>query len=297
MLDRAEGRSVAAGDDDRGNHRGTQQARLEEFQDARTLQLARLLLLCPQRRLGQERADDHQRNGGDQAGDQRVPPGFVAAVDGREGLSVGHGKVIRAGHHEPADRTECLRPAQRGLALLGRREEFGEPGDRGDELDGDSDERGAAEEQQHFRARREARRPGGKAVQQDAPHQDRTPPQAVGQPPPEQAEYAAEYSRNVEEQADPLIELRRPRPDVRQLQQSRTNDQRQHQEFIDVERKAQRCDAADQPLRSGEFGQLVAQLETPSMSVAARAFRQRTSESARIPPQPSLRNGRAQPPE
>ena len=90
----------------------------------------------------------HQRQGGDDARDQRVAPRRVAPVDRGQRLREVDGEEVGAGHHQAADRREGLGPAQHGLAPPGVGEQLGQPRHRGHELDAHADEGGAAEEEQ-----------------------------------------------------------------------------------------------------------------------------------------------------
>ena len=105
-------------------------------------QRARRLLLLPHRRFGQERADEDQGDGGDDAGDQRVTPRLVPAHNRGQGFGVRDHQGVSRADHEPAGGGEGLGVAEGLLALVGVGEQLGQPGDGGDELDADADERG-----------------------------------------------------------------------------------------------------------------------------------------------------------
>ena len=115
------------------------------------LQRAGLFLPLPGRRFRQERADDHQRDGGNQSGNERIAPGFMHAVDGGQGIGVVHRKVVSPRDEQAPYGGESLGPAEDRFTLIAVREQFGEPGDGGDKFDTDADERRHAEEQQHLR--------------------------------------------------------------------------------------------------------------------------------------------------
>ena len=167
------------------------------------LQRAGGLLLAPHRRLRQERADDDQRDRGNQPGHQRVAPRLVAASDGGKARGVGDGVVIRAGHHQAAERSERLRVADDRLAALRIGEELRQPRDRRDELDADADERADAPEEQLVDRGREAGGERREGVEQDAPGQHAPAPETIGQVAAEQPEDAAEDRRPVEQVARP----------------------------------------------------------------------------------------------
>ena len=229
---------------------------LEDRAQARALERARLLLLLPRGRLGQERPDQDQRQRGDDAGDERVAPGLVPATDLRQRVRVVDRQVVGARDQQPSDRREGLRPAQHRLAPLGVREQLGDPRHRGHELHRDAHEGGAAEEEQHLRRGGEAGGERRERVEQDAPHQHAAPPEEVGQVAAEQAEGPSRERRHPEQPADPGVELGAARRRAEQLQQRRPRDQRQHQQLVDVEGEAEGGDEADQPLGEGQRAEL-----------------------------------------
>ena len=94
----------------------------------------------------------------------------------------------------------------------------------------------------------EAREKRGERVDQDAVGQHAPAAEPVGEIAAEQPEDAAGERRNVEQPADPHLKLRRSGRGARQLQQRGPHDERQHQDFVDVEREADGGDGADQPL-------------------------------------------------
>ena len=106
----------------------------------------------------------------------------------------------------------------------------------------------AAQDQQHLDRGREPGQERRERVDQDAVGQHAAAAEAVGQVAAEQAEDAAGERRDVEQPPDPHLELGRAGHGAGQLEQRRPHDQRQHQEFVDVEREADRGDGADQPL-------------------------------------------------
>src|SRR5262245_5032291 len=67
LLNRAESSAQAACEHRRGNQRRLSEFGVEQFGDTRTFQRAFGLLLPPNRRFGKKRADDDQRNRGNQA--------------------------------------------------------------------------------------------------------------------------------------------------------------------------------------------------------------------------------------
>ncbi len=130
---------------------------------------ARLLLLLPHRRLRQERPDEDQRDGRDDARNERVAPRLMATPDERQRLGVGDDQVVHAGDHQAADRAERLRVADHAFAHLRVGKQLRQPRHRGHELHADADERAAAPEQQPFDGRRVAGRQRREGVEQDAP--------------------------------------------------------------------------------------------------------------------------------
>ncbi len=74
LLDRAERRAVGHRKHQRRHDRRPAELGREERRDARTLERACRLLLLPDRRLGQERTDEDERNRGNHAGHERVAP-------------------------------------------------------------------------------------------------------------------------------------------------------------------------------------------------------------------------------
>src|SRR6266851_1804371 len=99
-----------------------------------------------------------------------------------------------------------------------------------------------------------ARGERGKGVDQDAPKQDAPAAKEVRQVTSEQAESATNYSREVEKQSDPKIELWIPRLEIPQYSQCGTQNNRQDNEFIEIECKAEGGDSADEPLDRCQAG-------------------------------------------
>jgi hypothetical protein len=98
----------------------------------------------------------------------------------------------------------------------------------------------------------QSRRQSRKGVQQDAPHQHAAAAQAVGKISAQQAEDAARHRGDVEQQAHPVIEVRRARLHLGDLHQGRPHDQRQDQQGVGIEREADGGHGADDPLHWGE---------------------------------------------
>ena len=212
-------------------------------------------LLVPDRRLRQKRPDEDERDRRDDAGHQRVSPrrvrignGGAEGRNGRQACGVRHREPVRRRHEQTAERRERLRVAEHFLAPLRFREQLGEPGHRRHEFDAHADEHETPKDEQHLDRGREARYEGGDGVDQDAVGQHAPPSEAIGQIPAEQAEDTAGKRGDVEHPPDPHLILGRSRHRARQLQQGRTDNERQHQDFVDVEGEADRGNRADQPL-------------------------------------------------
>jgi hypothetical protein len=152
------------------------------------------------RAFGQEGPDDDERQRRDHAGNERVAPGGVVAVDGRQGTGELNGEEVGPGDQKSAERGERLGVAKHGFPALGIGEEFGKPGDRGNKLNADADERGGAQEQQHRQRGREPGGEGREGVQQDRPDEDAAAAEAVRQVAAIEAEQAAGDGGNPEQQ-------------------------------------------------------------------------------------------------
>ena len=91
-------------------------------------------------------------------------------------------------------------------------------------------------------------------INQDAVGQHAPPAEPIGEIPAEQAENASRKRRDVEQPAHPHLKLRRAGRRACQLQQRRPDDERQHQDFVDVEGESDGGDGADQPLHGRQPG-------------------------------------------
>ncbi len=89
-------------------------------------------------------------------------------------------------------------------------------------------------------------------IEQDAPDQHATAAEAIGEIPAKQAERAADNRGDPEEQPDPVIELGRSGPRAGQLADRRSDDERGHQDFVDVECETEGGNGADQPLHGSQ---------------------------------------------
>ena len=252
LLDGAEGRAVGEREHQRRHDGRAAKLRREQRGNRRPPQRARRLLLQPGRRFRQERPDQDQRQRRNDAGDQRVAPWRVAAGDRGQRRAVGHRDVIGAGDHEAADRRERLRVAEGLFTLPGVGEDLRDPRDGRHELDEHADVGRRAEEQQHPDVGGEARGHRGERVDQDAPHQHAAPAEAVGQVAADQPERAADQRRDPEEHADPEIEAGRARLGAGQLADRGSDDERRHEDFVDVEGEPEGGNGADQPLQGGQ---------------------------------------------
>ena len=234
----------------------------EQRHDAGPLERPRGALALPGRRLRQERADDDERDGRDDAGHHRIAPRGVRLGDRsaedraqrRQRGSERYADAVDGRDEQSAERRKGLRVAKRRLAALGIGEQLRDPGDGGDELDADADEHEATKEEQHLDRRREPGQERGERIEKDAERQDAPAPEQIGQIPAEQTEDPAGERRNIEQPPDPHLVLGRSRRGADELQQRRPDDERQHQDLVDVEREADRGDRADQPLGWRESG-------------------------------------------
>src|SRR4029450_8370179 len=89
-------------------------------------------------------------------------------------------------------------------------------------------------------------------VEQDAPYEHAPSPEAIGEVAAEQAEGAAEDRRHPEEHPDPEIEIGHARLVAGELADGGPDDERGHQDFVDVEGEAESGNGADQPLQGSE---------------------------------------------
>ena len=208
--------------------------------------------LQPGRRLRQEWTDDDERQRGNDAGDQRVAPRRVAAGNRGQRRAVGDCDVVGAGDQQAADRRERLRVAEGLFTLPGVGEDLGDPRHRRHELDEHADVGGRAEEQQHPDVGGEAGGHRRERIDQNAPHQHAAPAEPVGQVAADQAECAADQRRDPEEHADPEIEAGRAGFLAGQLANRRSDHERRHQDFVDVERETEGGNRADQPLQRSQ---------------------------------------------
>jgi hypothetical protein len=150
--------------------------------------------------------------------------------------------------------------------LLVIREQFRQPRHRGHELHANPDEHQAAQHQQLPQRRGKTGAQGGKRIQEDAEGQHPASPENIGQVSSQQSEHAARKRRHEEQQPRPEDVVlaagreacHRLRPRLAGLDQCihqgraqrgdrRLDDQRQHQELVDVEREPDRRDRAHEP--------------------------------------------------
>ena len=198
LLDRAEGDAVAGGEHERGHDGGADERRAEEFADARPPERAGTLLLSPYGALRQEGTNENQRQGGDHAGDQRVPPGFVASLDHRQHVGEPGGEHVGRAHQQAAERREGLRPAEHPLPLLAVWKELGQPGDRRHKLHAHADEDQAAAEQQEWQRRDKPCGEGREGVEQDAVGEHPPAAEQIREVAAEQTKHAAGEGRHEE---------------------------------------------------------------------------------------------------
>ena len=82
LLDCAECDAVTRGENECGDDRRANKFRAEQFANAGTLELSGVAFALPLRRFGKKWANQNQRQRGNHAGNQRVTPRFVSAVNG-----------------------------------------------------------------------------------------------------------------------------------------------------------------------------------------------------------------------
>ena len=254
VLDGTEGDAVAAGEEGGGGEGGAEEARGEEFGEAGAFEETGGAFGFPDRGFREERPDDDERDGWDEAGDERVAPCLVVAVDGGEGGGGGDAPFVDGGDEEATEGGEGLGEAEDLFLLFFVGEEFSEPCDGGDEFDADADEDAAAEGEEHGEAGGVAGGAGTECVEEDAPCEDAAAAEAVGEPAAEEAEDAAGDGGDEEEETGPFLVFRGADGELAEREKGGLDDQGQHEEFVDVEREADAGDDADEPLSGGETG-------------------------------------------
>jgi hypothetical protein len=120
-------------------------------------------------------------------------------------------------------------------------------GHRRHELHAHAHEHEASADEQHPEVRGEAGGKGGERIDEDAPGEHAAAAEPVGEVAAEEAEQAAAQGRHVEQQAHPAEKPRAAGLEAAQFQERGPRDQRQHQQFVDVECEADRGDRADEP--------------------------------------------------
>ena len=272
LLDRTEGQPIAGGEHERRHNGCPHQRWAEEFADAGATQRASCFLFGPHRALRQERPNQDQRQRRDHAGDERVAPGIVASLNRRQQIGKPCRQHVGQSHQQSAQRRERLRPSQRPLALVAVGEKFGQPSDRRHKLNTHPDEHEAAEEQQHRQAGGKPRQQRRKRIEQNAVGENATSAPQIGQVAPQQAKHTAGERRHEKQRAGPAgvaLAARAPQPQrlslrhpaghqfrhgrLAQFRDGRLDDQRQHQQFVDVKRKAERRDRTYQPTGERQF--------------------------------------------
>ncbi len=254
VLDGTEGDAVAAGEEGGGGEGGAEEAWGEEFGDAGAFEETGGAFGFPDWGFREEWPDDDEGDGWDEAGDECVAPCLVVAVDGGEGGCGGDAPFVDAGDEEATEGGEGLGEAEDLFLLFFVREEFCEPCDGGDEFDADADEDAAAEGEEHGEAGGVTSGAGAEGVEEDAPCEDAAAAEAVGEPAAEEAEDTAGDGRDEEEEAGPFLVFRGADGELAEGEEGGLDDQRQHEEFVDVEREADAGDDADEPLSGSETG-------------------------------------------
>ena len=93
------------------------------------------LFFCQIGDSGKNGTDEEERNRGKNSPQDRVAPGFVAAMDRGQQRADREAQITRAAHQDSARGGEYLREAKNRFSLFSFRKKFGEPGGRGDEFD------------------------------------------------------------------------------------------------------------------------------------------------------------------
>ena len=88
-----------------------------------------------------------------------------------------------------------------------------------------------------------------KGVEKNAPDEHAPPAEHVGEVAAEQSEDPARHCGQIEENARPVVDQRTGGRDVQQFAERRPHDERQHQQFVRIERESDRRDDDDQPLQ------------------------------------------------
>jgi len=251
-LQSAEGRAEAAGKHQSGDDCGPTEIGGEELPQAGAFEGAGFLLGLPGWGFGEKWTNDDQRKGRDESGHQRVPPRGVAieterVADGepveqrnrRERVGIAGRDSEGDRHQQSADRGERLRVAEDPLAAFPLGEEFCQPRDRGDKLDTDADEDEAPEREEHPDVGGKPRKKRRERINQDAPGKHPPPPETVGQITADEPDQSTGEGRDEEQPTDPHVKFRVAGHNrwAEQFLQCRPRDQREHQQFVDVERK------------------------------------------------------------
>ena len=161
----------------------------------------------PRRGLGQERADQNQRDGRQHARHQRVAPRRMRVRQHRTPNMLSEGRLAAYVHaqpvdgrdHDAAERRKRLRVAEHFLAPLRLGEQLGEPRDCRDELDAHADEHEAAQHEQHLDRGRVTRQKRGDRINQDAVGQHATAAEPVGEVSTDEAENPSRECRDVKQ--------------------------------------------------------------------------------------------------
>ncbi len=169
-------------------------------------------------------------------------------MDGRQHLTEMHGQIIRASDEQASDRGKGLGESQHRLTLLRSGKQLGQPRHRGHEFHADADARGTAQEQQHPHGGGEPGGKCGKRIEQNTQHEYATPSPQVGEISAHQAKHATDQKRHEEQQRLPQFEFGHPRLGTNEVLQDGPHDERHHQQFIDVEREADRRNDTHRPL-------------------------------------------------
>ncbi len=188
---------------------------------------------------------------GSHAGDQCVAPGGVASIDGGHSQAPTIRDIECSGSEHAAQRRECLRVAEHGLARLWIGKYFGEPRHRCDKFNAGAGERERAEKKQRFKVSRESGSGGGEGVDQNAVGENAAASETVGQIAAPQAAESADERWNPEQVAGPIAIFRRAWCQASEFSERGLQNERANQHDVNVEEEAHGGDGADGPFDAG----------------------------------------------
>ena len=141
--------------------------------------------------------------------------------------------------------------AEHFFALFGLREDLGQPSHGGHEFHTNTHEDKTAANEELRQTGRKSGSEGPEGIDEDAPGQDAAATEFVRQPPPQETEDAACQRGDKKEVSSPIAKCRRARHQAPQAEQCWLDDQRKHEQLVDIEGKADGSDDANEPLGAG----------------------------------------------